>query len=326
MATIRKRDNLWQVQIRRLGHPSLSRSFKTKANADAWARQTEAAMERGDFQLIDRDALREPLASVLTKYRERITPSKKGARDEAYRIGTWLNHPISKTPLAKLTPGLIANYRDERLKLVQAGTVRREFGLLRHIIEIARTEWGIPLALNPVSKIKLPDEPEARCRRLEEGELHALTTESRKCRNRLMEPIILVALETGMRRSELVNAHWSNLDLDQKTLLLPVTKNGHARTIPLSTEAVRIIGTVARTDERIFPIAANALRLGWERLRKRAGIQDLHFHDLRHEAISRFFERGLSVPEVALISGHRDYRMLFRYTHLRAEDVAKKLA
>ncbi len=122
MATIRKRDQVWQVQIRRLGHPSLSRSFKAKANADAWARQTEAAMERGEVQLIDHDALREPLGSILARYRDIITPSKKGASVEAYRIGTWLEHPISKIPLAKLTPELVANFRDERLKLVQPGT------------------------------------------------------------------------------------------------------------------------------------------------------------------------------------------------------------
>jgi integrase len=140
-----------------------------------------------------------------------------------------------------------------------------------------------------------------------------------------MGPIILTAIETGMRRGEIVNIWRANLDLDQRTLHLPITKNGHPRTIPLSTKAVDIIRNVPRTDERVFPITANALRLAWEKLRRRAGITNLHFHDLRHEAISRFFERGLSVPEVALISGHRDYRMLFRYTYLRAEDVAKKL-
>ena len=325
MATIRKRDQVWQVQIRRLGHPSLSRSFKAKANADAWARQTEAAMERGEVQLIDQDALREPLGSILVRYRDKVTPSKKGASVEAYRIGTWLDHPISKIPLSKLTPVLLAGYRDERLKLVQPGTVRTEFGLIRHIIEVARNEWGMPLAVNPVSKIKLPGETGARHRRLEEGEFQALMTASRKGRNQLLEPIILVAIETGMRRGEIVGACWSNLDLDQRTLHLPVTKNGHPRTIPLSTTAVKIIRKVPRTEERVFPMTANAVRLAWERLRRRAGITDLHFHDLRHEAISRFFEKGLSVPEVTLISGHRDYRMLFRYTHLRAEDIVAKL-
>ncbi|MCP4316243.1 MAG: site-specific integrase [Hyphomicrobiales bacterium] len=107
---------------------------------------------------------------------------------------------------------------------------------------------------------------------------------------------------------------------------LPYAKNGHARTIPLSPRAVELLSALDRSDDgRVFPLSAYAVRHAWERLTKRAGINDLHFHDLRHEAISRFFEKGLSVAEVALISGHRDFRQLFRYTHLRAEDVAKKL-
>ena len=129
-----------------------------------------------------------------------------------------------------------------------------------------------------------------------------------------------------MRRGEIVKARWSDLDWDTSTLHIPVTKNGFSRTIPLTKQALETLKSQPHDDECIFPITGNAVRLSWQRLKKRVGIEDLHFHDLRHEAISRFFEMGLSVPEVALISGHRDYRMLFRYTHLRAEDVAKKLA
>ncbi len=147
-----------------------------------------------------------------------------------------------------------------------------------------------------------------------------------RCRNKLLEPIIQFAIETGMRRGELLNIRWSDVDLDRHTLHIPETKNGHPRTVPLSPEAIQVLGSVARDDERVFPTTPNALRLAWKRLTKRAGVNDLHFHDLRHEAISRFFERGLTIPEVALISGHRDFRQLFRYTHLRAEDVAKKLS
>ena len=107
---------------------------------------------------------------------------------------------------------------------------------------------------------------------------------------------------------------------------IPVTKNGHPRTIPLTPKAVEIIESQRGVDlERVFPITSNAVKLVWHRLIGRSGVKDLHFHDLRHEAISRFFERGLSVSEVALISGHRDYRMLFRYTHLGAGDIVGKL-
>jgi integrase len=105
------------------------------------------------------------------------------------------------------------------------------------------------------------------------------------------------------------------------------TKNGEARTVPLSSLALAALPATDNhaAGERVFPLSPNAVRLAWERLKRRAKINDLHFHDLRHEAISRFFELGLSIPEVALISGHRDFKMLFRYTHLRPADVAKKL-
>jgi len=116
------------------------------------------------------------------------------------------------------------------------------------------------------------------------------------------------------------------LDLEARTVLLRNTKNGFPRTVPLSTGALNVIKDTPRSGPTVFAISANALRLAWERLRRRAGVLELRFHDLRHEAVSRFFERGLNVPEVAMISGHRDLRMLFRYTHPKPEEVAAKLS
>jgi len=110
-------------------------------------------------------------------------------------------------------------------------------------------------------------------------------------------------------------------DIGSQILTINQTKNGHPRTIPLTKRALYILGNT----QLPFPMSANAVRLAWDRLKKKGNIKDLHFHDLRHEAISRFFEKGLSIPEVALISGHRDYKMLFRYTHLKAEDILRKL-
>jgi integrase len=128
-----------------------------------------------------------------------------------------------------------------------------------------------------------------------------------------------------MRRGELLKIKWADLDLEERTLQLYDTKNGEDRKVPLTVAATRVLEEWGSTSERIFPVTNVAVRQAWDRLVKRAGITNLHFHDLRHEAISRFFEMGLSVPEVALISGHKDPRMLFRYTHLRAEDVVRKL-
>ena len=122
-----------------------------------------------------------------------------------------------------------------------------------------------------------------------------------------------------MRRGEILNIKKEHIRDD--TLLIPITKNGHQRIIPLTKRAKYIL----HKSKLPFSMSANAVRLAWERLKNKANIKDLHFHDLRHEAISRLFEKGLSIPEVALISGHRDVRMLFRYTHLKAEDVLIKL-
>ena len=325
MATFRKRGSSWQVQIRRSGHPPISRTFKSKSNAYAWSRQVDAEIESSGLPVDRRVLRRKTLADLLNQYREMVTPLKRGALQEQYRLKQMLAHPISRTTLAKLTPALIAQYRDERLRTVQGITVRREFAVLHHVFETAGKEWDIPLASNPVADVKVKVKVEMRNRRLTDGEYARLLQGCKKARNRLLLPIVIMAVETGMRRGELINILWSDVELKYRVILISHTKNGYERTIPLSTKAVEIINRVPRTDERVFPITANALRLAWERLRRRAGIIDLHFHDLRHEAISRFFERGLSVPEVALISGHRDYRMLFRYTHLRAEDIVAKL-
>jgi integrase len=118
------------------------------------------------------------------------------------------------------------------------------------------------------------------------------------------------------------------VDLQARTAHLQQTKNGESRTVPLSAAALAILETRERPAESdvVFPATGNAVRLAWERLKKRAGVDDLRFHDLRHEAISRFFEHGLSMPEVSAISGHKDPRMLMRYTHLRAQDIAGKLS
>ena len=145
------------------------------------------------------------------------------------------------------------------------------------------------------------------------------------CRNRYIAPIILFAIETGMRRSEILSLRWEHIQRESSSLLIPHTKNGRSRFIPITQAVNSILTGIFKKDARVFPISANAFRLAWERLRARAGATDLHFHDLRHEAISRFFEKGLNVPEVALISGHRDPRMLFRYTHPKPHIIVQKL-
>jgi len=326
MATIRKRGQSWQAQVRRQGHAPITKSFLKRADAELWAKQTEVALDREDFGIMPRAQKSPPLSDLLFRYRKEITPRKRGEVAERYRLKILLQHDIARIPISKLTSSAIARYRDERLRVVSPSSVRRELVILRHCLEVARKEWDAPLKENPVHNIQVPSDGKARERRLSPKELQALLTAADKCRNKFVKPVIQFALATGMRRGEILKLTWADIDKESRTAKIRETKNGDPRTIPLSKSALAVLEDCAPSTGLVFPISANALRLAWERTKARAELDDLRFHDLRHEAVSRFFEMGLNVPEVAMISGHKDPRMLFRYTHPKATDVARKLS
>ena len=189
-------------------------------------------------------------------------------------------------------------------------------------------EWGLMLSSNPVDRVKMPPSSPSRNRRLEVGEFERLEEASKLTKNPHIWPVIVFAIETGMRRGEILGLQWEHVDLDRRIAYLPLTKNGTSREVPLSTKAAQVLTAQRQRNDTPSPfhVTPNGFRLEWDRLRSRAGQSDLRFHDLRHEAISRFFELGLNIPEVAVISGHKDPRMLFRYTHLKAEHLIQKLA
>jgi integrase len=325
MATIRRRNSTWQVQVRRQRY-QLSRTFRLRADGELWARQVEAELDRGGLPVDSRVLRSHTFADLLKRYAAEVMPRKRGADREAYMLRVVLRHPVAHVSLKLLTATEIAKYRDQRLTLVKGDTVRRELAIVSHCIEVARNEWGFVLRSNPVRQVKMPRAGNPRERRAHPGELEKLLKACEASRCRWLPAVIQLAVETGMRRSELLAMRWDDLDLEARTVLLRNTKNGFSRTVPLSTRALNVIKDTPRCGPTVFAISANALRLAWERLRRRAGVLELRFHDLRHEAVSRFFEKGLNVPEVAMISGHRDLRMLFRYTHPKPEEVAAKLS
>ena len=332
MATYRKRKSgRWQAQVRRKGYPAQNKSFRTKALAEAWVRSIEVDMDQGMFQS-RKEAESTTLGELLERYLCERTIKKKGAEPEACRIGALKRHPLAKRYVASVRSTDIAQYRDERLKKVSSGSVRRELTILSQMFAIARKEWEIYVN-NPVREIELPAPSTARCRRLEGGPTESESEESRllsacqKCRNPYLLPVVKLAIETAMRQSELVGMHWQHIDLHRRTVFLPETKNGYSRSVPLSTVAVRVLTGLPRGIRGdVFPgLTTMAIKKAFSRATRRAGIEDLHFHDLRHEATTRLFEQGLNIMEVSSITGHRDLQMLRRYTHLRAEDLAKKL-
>jgi len=328
MATIRKLRGRWQAQVRRRGVPPRAKSFDTKTEALRWASDLESEANRSGWVADTRAAEKTTLRELLTRYCAEVTPGKRGAVSEASRINSILRCPISHRTLAKLTSADVATYRDERLKSVASATVVRELNTISHAIEVATREWGLWLPRNPVKLVRRPPVPRGRTRRLKEGEEEALLSACDRGRTALLKPLIVLAIETGMRRGELLDLRWEHVDLKRCVAHLPLTKNGDSRDVPLSRRAVETLRQLRADDpksERVFPMTGNAVRLAFEHLRVRAEMSDFHFHDLRHEAISRLFEKGLNIAEVSAISGHREMKMLQRYVHLRAVDLVARL-
>jgi len=330
MATIRKRNNKWQVQIRRRGAKPFTRSFSAKGDAERWARLHERQADLGEVAGIDAEC-ETVLCDLIQRYIDEVCPLKRSAGDyESILLDAFCRRApdIVRQPATKLTTSDFAGYRMRRLEEVSGETLRRELGVIQHVYEIAGTEWGISIS-NPLKQLRKPNRNRARDRRLQPEEAQALQIALEACRNPMMKPLVNLAIQTAMRRGELLSVTWRDWDAAAGVLHIRQTKNGHPRRIPISPAANSTLTALrpakVRLDDRLISLTPTAVRQAWDRLVKRAEIEDLHFHDLRHEAISSFFEKGLSLPEVALISGHRDPRQLMRYTHLDAARVARKL-
>jgi integrase len=283
-------------------------------------------MDRGGY-VSSTSAERITLVEIIARYREEVTPTLKGAKDDAIRLRALMRHPMCRLAMTALTPNRIAQFRDERLRLVSAGTVIRELAYLSAVINHARREWGVNVE-NPVSRVRKPLAPIGRNRVLSELEtarlLEALSPLGR--RSPWMLPLVVLALETAMRRGELLALRWDDVNLSNRTATLHDTKNGEGRVVPLSSRAMEVLRALPRSIAgHVIPITACAASAAFNRATARAGIEGFRFHDLRHTAISRMAAKLPNVIELAAVSGHRSLRMLQRYYHPRAEDLAKKL-
>ncbi len=296
MATIRKRGSRWHVQIRRKGFPPITKSLANRADAVAWSRHHERLMDLGDWH--DQSAGNVCLQDLLERYGQEVSPRKRSQSD-AFHLRQIARHEIAKLMVGQLTAEAVVSFREDRLKTVAPATVRKELGLLSQVLKHAHAEWAVSLKANPVSAVRKPPASKGRTRRLDAGEGQALKDALGQSRNPVVREVVLFAVATGMRRGEILSLRWENIDFDRKTAHLPLTKNGEPRTVPLSPQALGILQRMKPLDQNgvVFPISANAFRLAWERAKRRAKIEDLRFHDLRHEAISRFFEMVLISAE-----------------------------
>lgn len=327
MATIRKKgDFQWHVQIRKKGYAPITKTFETKDEADNWVTITESEMVRGVFES-RAEAEATTLYDALDRYAREISTSKKGCAQELVRIKRWRLDPLAIRSLASLKGSDFAKWRDNRLKTVSAATTRRDLSIVSHVFTICQKEWNISVT-NPIQNIRMPSVNNARDRRLEGDEevrLLAALGDSGKgeLANFWMRPLAILAIETAMRQSELLKIKWT--DVKPLFIHLSKTKNGTARDVPLSPRARETLAALPRSiDGAVFPTTQSAVAQSWSRARKRAGISGLTFHDLRHEATSRMAEK-LALHELMKVTGHKDPKMLARYYHPRAEDMARKL-
>lgn len=268
------------------------------------------------------------LSAALTRYLHTVTPLKKSAQQEAARIRQWLRHPLAEQPMDALRGRHFSVYRDTRLSEgVTGATVRLELAIISHLYTHAAKDWGFEGLQNPIEKMKLPSPGKGRRRRLQDGEEAALLAACDEVDKRL-KPLVLLALATAMRRGELADLLWRNVFFGKRYALLEDTKNGEARALPLSLATLEILRGMkaAATGDRVSPLSADQISHLFIEARKKAGIADLRFHDLRHEATSRLFEKGtLNMMEIASVTGHKSLQMLKRYTHLSAMHLASKL-
>ncbi len=318
MAAIRKRGNKYEVRICRKDHPTHCKSFLTLKDAKLWAKRIEVAIERGEALGTQRASL----ASLIERYRLNVTPHKKGAYAEDRRLLAWLKQSIAHRDAHSIKPSEIASWRDQRLKQVANNTVRLELAALSVVFQQAHKEWGFASLGNPIQQIRKPSPGKARDRRLESGELIKLISATE---SPTLCEIMVLAVEAAMRLSEIVSLRWENIDLDRSIATLPDTKNGDVRLVPLSRTAIQLLRPMKMDSGQVFAITPHAVSVAFARATKRAGLSNLRFHDLRHESISRLFEKGLNTMEVASVSGHRTMSMLKRYTHLRMETLALRL-
>lgn len=274
------------------------------------------------------------LRDALAMYQNRVSIHKKGHAQEKYRIALYCRYPIADLPVRSITSVDVASFRDQRLSEINprtgnklaAATVRLDLALLSDMFRIGKIEWGV-CDDNPVANIRKPKLSPGRDRRLSAREERLI---QRHCASRGAKEMLVIfqlALETAMRQGEILNLRWEHISLQSRIAHLPETKNGSKRDVPLTMTARDIFTAQgAKLSGRVFTYTNNGLKSSWGSMIKKLGIVNLHFHDLRHEAISRLVERGVfDLMEVAAISGHKSLAMLKRYTHLRAQRLVRKL-
>lgn len=328
MASFRQRTSGWRAEVCVNGVRD-SATFNTKTEAKAWAAHREVEL-RQDARMGHKSS--KTFRQALERFRDEVSPTHKGARWEINRINAILrDYPtLVNKKLINLTTDDFVKWRTERQLGVSQATVRRNINVLSSVLNVARIEWKW-LATNPLSDLKKPMKAPHRDRRISEEEIRLLllalghseaTPETMK---QQVAVSFLLALETAMRAGEIYGLHWKHVNLGGRYVVLPDTKNGTKREVPLSKQAVQLLMQMKGLgDNRVFTVSGDSASTLFRKARDKTGITDLRFHDTRHEALTRL-ARKLDVLDLARMVGHRDPKSLMIYYNATATEIANRL-
>lgn len=347
--SIRLRGGKFQVRVTVNGR-MVSQSFETEAEAQRWATHQKILLEHGvGVAGSSRSAVpssRFTLADAIDRYCTEVLPAKRGRQSEQYLLRYWKCSSLGNRQVSEISRQQLITERDKLLRSsLKPASARRYVDCLSAVLTVCARDW-LMLDANPMSEIRKPPNSKARERRVSRQEIECVLHAARFAPD--LQTIIRLAVETGMRRSEILGLEWRYIDLGKRVVWLPLTKNGDARTVPLSLEATKTLEALPRhSDGKLFTKNGTSLsgafqravwraRHAYEEEARERGIpasevkqdpflQNLRFHDLRHERISSLVESGFNLIEVASISGHRTMQCLKRYSHLQTALLIDKL-
>lgn len=323
MATFRKIKNRWRAEVRLKGICK-SKRFDTKSEAREWAAGIESTITNkleGTAHLV---------REAFGRYATEVSVDKKGAKWEIVRLNLLSKYDLADVSFAQLAASDLAEWRDRRLMKVSGATVNRELNLISSVFERARKEWGWCVS-NPVRDITRPKKPRPRDRRISDDEmqrvLYALgydENERATTCQQLTGVLFLFGVETAMRLGEMVALKWCDIHLSQRYVSIFDSKNSDRRDVPLSVRAVELLKRLDQAEEGPFPVNSGSASTLFRRAVRNAEIENLRFHDSRHEALTRL-ARKLDVLDLARMVGHRDLRSLMIYYNPTASEIASRL-
>lgn len=324
MASIKKtRTGTYHCQVRIAGFKARRKTFQSREEATAWASEQEFALRRAIAERTTPATLGdETLRELGLQYCRTMLRGKSSEYQTTRRIERMATH--FPQPFKEITKWDVNNYRITRLQTVSTTTCRHELVLINRLFRWVKREFLIDID-NPCEHVAFPKPRKPRDKVVEEHELKLLM----KHLPPAVVPVVELAYETAMRRSEIVNLRVKHVHLNQRIVSVVDGKEGD-RSVPLSTRATEILRTVMEgcysSESRLFPMATATVSQAFQRARDQAGLsKDIRFHQLRHTRCTLVARKGFNQAQMMVVTGHKDIRSVQRYTHLNAADVVKLL-